>query len=132
MESHDVYIDDYDWYLRIYYDFNKEYIDELELFMKLNNFSYESIDKTCNFLNTDYLNKGVTVVNKHSRKAVIVITETTSCGEFFNTMIHELNHLSDFIAEYYDIAPSGEDVSYMIGNIGMLLFPKAGKFLCKC
>lgn len=130
MESHDVYIDDYDWCLRVYYNFNKDHIDELVWFMQINGFNEESIDKTYTFLNRDTVNNGVTVVNKNSRKAVIVITETTSCSEFFNTLIHELNHLSDFIADYYDINLSDESVSYMIGNIGMLLFPKAGKFLC--
>lgn len=46
--------------------------------------------------------------------------------------IVSIGSLINMILYYYDIAPSGEDVSYMMGNIGMLLFPKAGKFLCKC
>lgn len=50
----------------------------------------------------------------------IYIGQTTSGEEFINSLIHELRHLIDHIANHYGIT-DGETVGYMSGDAAMLL-----------
>jgi hypothetical protein len=56
----------------------------------------------------------------NGRRTCIWIGKTTSPEEFINSMIHEIRHLVDHIAEYYGIS-NGEAVGYMSGDAAFLL-----------
>lgn len=130
MEVQDIYLKDYNWRVRVYY--NATYRDTASIVehLDLQGYSETTIDAVYSSLITMGYDNGLTVVDKKRKLATLVISKATNPSEFFNTLIHELNHLSDFIAEVYGIQPTGESISYMIGDIGMLMFPRAGKFLC--
>ena len=130
MEVQDLYLKDYKWSVRIYYNTTYRNTTSIVHYLVDNYYSDDTIDAVYSSLTTMGYNSGMTIVNKGRRLATLVISKATSPSEFFNTLVHELNHLSDFIAEELGISPTGETISYMIGNIGMLMFPKAGKFLC--
>lgn len=130
MEVQDLYLKDYKWSVRVYYNTTYRNTTSIVHYLVDNYYSDDTIDAVYSSLTTMGYNSGMTIVNKGRRLATLVISKATSPSEFFNTLVHELNHLSDFIAEELGISPTGETISYMIGNIGMLMFPKAGKFLC--
>lgn len=130
MEYQDIYIKQYDWNVRIYYNFTNRKTADILQYLYDNDYDENVIDSMYSSLSTSSYNFGATVINKKNRDAVVIISKATYPQEFFNTLIHELNHLSDFIASYYHISHTGETISYLIGDIGMLLFPKAGKYLC--
>ena len=130
MEVQDLYLSKYDWSIRVFYNATYRNTASIVEHLERNNYSEATIDAVYSSMSTMGYDSGMTVVDKKRRLATLVISKATCPSEFFNTLIHELNHLSDFIAEANGISASGETISYMIGNIGMLMFPRAGKFLC--
>jgi hypothetical protein len=56
----------------------------------------------------------------NGRRTVIWIGKTTSAEEFINSMIHELRHLVDHIAEYYGLK-NNEAVGYLSGDAAFML-----------
>lgn len=54
------------------------------------------------------------------RHTCIYIGWTTNGEEFLNSMVHELRHLVDHIAEYHGLS-NGEAVGYMSGDAAFLL-----------
>lgn len=130
MDIQDIHLNNYGWTVRIYYNATYRNTASILDYLIDNNYSDDTIDAVYSKLITIGFNSGMTIVNKKRKLATLVISKATTPSEFFNTLIHELNHLSDFIAEELNIPPTGETISHMIGNIGMLMFPKAGRFLC--
>lgn len=56
----------------------------------------------------------------NGRRTCIWIGKTDSHEEFLNSMIHEIRHLVDHIADYYGLS-NGEAVGYMSGDAAFLL-----------
>ena len=77
------------------------------------------------------VNKGYTYSNLSKRSSIIVIGETTCPMEFQHTFDHEKFHLAAHIAKEDNINPFTEEMAYLIGDIGMKMFPIAKKFLCE-
>lgn len=126
-----VYLEDWDWYIKVYYAVDTFYMDsilgELESMgcsrKKLNN-----IEKTL----TEYpYNNGLTYSNVAYRWSLVVIGITKSPEEFQNTFDHEKGHLAMHIAETDNMDIFGEEYQYLVGEIGKQLFPIAKKFMCE-
>lgn len=80
----------------------------------------------------DY-NRGFTFANPALRRALVVVGPTTSGRQFINTLSHEIDHLSDAIAEYYGIKSHREGTSYITGDTTMALAEVICHFGCeKC
>lgn len=56
----------------------------------------------------------------NGRRTVIYIGHTTSGAEFLNSLIHEIRHLVDHMAQYYGLDNS-EEVGYISGDAAFLL-----------
>ena len=56
----------------------------------------------------------------NGRHTTIYIGWTTSGEEFINSLIHEIRHLVDHIADYHGLS-NGEAVGYMSGDAAFLL-----------
>ena len=67
------------------------------------------------------LNEGFTFANPAMKEAVVVIGPTTSGKQFQNSMAHEIDHLSDNIAEWYGVKNHPEGTSYLTGDTTMAL-----------
>lgn len=130
METQDIYFKEYNWYIKVYYNTLPKDSYRIASYLKEVGYSKSIISEVLYELKHSGYNSGMTVSKSSLRHSVVVISKTTLGAEFFNTLIHELNHLSDTIADYWGIPCTGEQISYMIGNVGMMLFPKAGKYLC--
>lgn len=126
-----VYLEDWDWYVKVYYAVDTFYMDsilgDLESMgcsaRKLNN-----IEKT---LTESPYNNGLTYSNIVYRWSLVVIGITESPEEFQNTFDHEKGHLAMHIAETDQIDIFGEEYQYLTGEIGKQLFPVAKKFMCE-
>lgn len=66
-------------------------------------------------------NEGFTFANPAMKEAVVVIGPTTSGKQFQNSMAHEIDHLSDNIAEWYGVKNHPEGTSYLTGDTTMAL-----------
>lgn len=70
-------------------------------------------------VNTPELNQGFTYTDTIQRKSVVVIGNTDSLEQFYNTVVHEAKHLQSAICRYYDVSENSEDAAYLIGYIVM-------------
>lgn len=78
-------------------------------------------------------NRGFTFSNAELRRAVVVVGPTTSGKQFQNTFAHEIDHLSEQIAEYYGIRNNPEGKAYITGDTTMALAGIICKLGCdKC
>ena len=66
-------------------------------------------------------NRGFTYGNPDIKRAVVVVGPTTSGRQFQNTLSHEIDHLSDIIAESLGIKDAREGTSYLTGDTTMAL-----------
>jgi hypothetical protein len=76
------------------------------------------VEKATRMLSEGNPNQAFTYSN--GRRTVIWIGKTTSAEEFINSMIHELRHLVDHIAEYYSL-DNNEAVGYLSGDAAFML-----------
>lgn len=77
-------------------------------------------------------NRGFAVPDPSSRRALIVIGPTTSGEQFINTLSHEIDHLSDSIADYYGVRGEPEGTSYLTGDTTMALADIICELGCGC
>lgn len=78
------------------------------------------------------LDNGLTYSNFRRRESVMVVGLTRSAGEFFNTLVHELCHLSGHVSAAYDLDRGGEEVAYLTGDVAMRMYPQVKELLCEC
>lgn len=58
------------------------------------------------------------------------ISKATSAEEMYDTIQHELKHLTEHIGEYYGLDPKGEKSAYLQGELGRQMFPAAAIVIC--
>lgn len=62
-------------------------------------------------------NTGLTISNPDLRMSVVFVSDTTSNGEFWNSIAHECKHVVDAVIDYYDEPCDGESAAYLQGHI---------------
>lgn len=77
-------------------------------------------------------NKGVTFPGFYYRHSVTVIGKATSWSQFFDSVLHEVDHLVDVITEYYHVSNHREPPAYLQGEIGRQMAPAIRRIACPC
>lgn len=126
-----IYLEDWDWHISIYYAVSSYYIDEILDEMKVMGCNWSELVKTEDLLRGDNYNIGLTYSNFKHRCSITVIGLTTSADEFQNTFDHEKGHLAMHISSALKIDPYGEEFQYLTGAIGQKMFKIAKRFLCE-
>ena len=62
-------------------------------------------------------NTGMAISNDELRMSAIFISNATSPSEFWDTVVHELKHVSDAILDYYGVWHESEDAAYLTGHL---------------
>lgn len=127
----DVYLEDWDWVIKVYYAVDTFYMDSIIGDLESMGCSDKKINEIEWALTQYPYNNGLTYSNIEHRWSLIVIGITETPEEFQNTFDHEKGHLAMHIAETDDIDVFGEDFQYLTGEIGRELFPVAKKFMCE-
>lgn len=128
----DIYLEDWDWYVTVFYAVDTYYLDDILGELEAIGCSDEELKKAENVLMQGY-DVGLTYSNLSKRCSVIVIGLTSSSAEFQNTFDHEKGHLAMHISKVCEIDPFGEEFQYLTGEIGQQMFSVAKNFLCdKC
>ena len=127
-----VYLEDWDWYVKVYYAIDTFYMDLILDDLESMGCSKIKRNNIINTLTEYQYNNGLTYSNVVYKQSLIVIGITESSEEFQNTFDHEKGHLAMHIAETYNIDVFGEEYQYLVGDIGKKLFPIAKKFMCDC
>lgn len=90
------------------------------------------IQSAADNITTETRNNGVTYSNPRSRRAVVVIGYCDAAGQYFNTIVHEITHLTTHIARYEGIDPNGEGFCYLAGDIASKMYKAAKEVVCPC
>ena len=124
------YLEDWDWYVLVYYAVTTYYVDEILEVVKLINSSASELKKAEKVLKTGGYNVGLTYSSFEHRCSIVVIGLTTSADEFQNTFDHEKGHLAAHIKDACNLDAEGEEYQYLTGEVGQKMFKIAKRFLC--
>lgn len=70
-------------------------------------------------------------LNKHS--SIICISHGSTFDEVFNTVTHEIKHLTEHICSAFDIDPKSEHAAYIQGELGKEMYKAVALLICpKC
>lgn len=122
----------YDWKVEVYYAVDCYYTDEIMGRLYDIGCRGDNLQTAYENLSAGKLDTGLTYSNYATRQTVMVIGLTSSAAQFQNSYDHERKHLEAHIATALGIDPWGEEICYLSGEIGQLMFEKARLMLCDC
>lgn len=105
-----------------YFFFGKDKLNLLAKQLHKINCSNKDISNAAKMMQSK--NCGFTFTNLKYRTSVVGISKTTSLGQWFNTLVHELKHVQSHICEYYKISERGEQAAYLIGYLMQQIIKK--------
>lgn len=82
---------------------------------------YDVMLRAKHIMERNRLNRGFTFGNPDLHRAVVVTGPTSSARQFLNTFSHEVDHLTDIIAESNGVKSDPEGTSYLTGDTTMAL-----------
>lgn len=126
-----IYIPQYRWAVYAYIAVHEYYTYEILNKMRTLGADTHYLQRAHTNLLSGQLNNGLTFSNPDTRETVWVVALTTSAGEFFNSIVHEIRHLQQHIANKCGIDQNSEEVCYLCGDIAYRLFPYCKKLLCE-
>lgn len=127
-----IYLDTYDILVHAYYATTQYYVEEILDRLYEIGCRGHNLRRAEENLASGKLNTGLTYYSPQHREAVMVIALTSSAAEFFNSLMHELSHLTAYIAKDNGISFTGEEVAYLEGDLAREIFPKTKPLLCDC
>ena len=125
-----IYLEDWDWHITVYYAVDAYYADEILDELESIGCKWAELVKAEDLLKEEQYDIGLTYSSFRHRCSVVVIGLTTSADEFQNTFDHEKGHLASHISSALEIDPQGEEYQYLTGVIGQSMFKIAKRFLC--
>lgn len=131
MVEQSLYYERYGWDIAVFYDVGCGDTDRVLAELKDIGCYGDQLFRSRKNLDACGWNTGITFANIRDKQMVVVISKTTSAKQFLNTMIHELHHAAEFIARGADVKQTGEEISYISGDLSMLMYPKAVHYLCE-
>lgn len=127
-----IYLDNYDILVHAYYATTQYYVEEiLDRLYEIDCRGY-NLRRAEENLASGELNTGLTYYSSEHREAVMVVALTSSAAEFYNSLLHELSHLTAYIAKDDGLSFTGEDIAYLEGDLAREIFPKVQPLLCDC
>lgn len=125
-----IYLDNFDWSVKVFYEASFKDIDIVLDDLEAAECPQELLYATSEMFEDDLPNTGLTYTNNYLRLTVVVLMETTCAAEFQNTLDHEKGHAAVHIATHLGIDLEGEEYQYLQGELGREMFDAAKQFLC--
>lgn len=129
--AQEFYLSDFYWEVKVFYVVDSVPIDYILDELTKIGCGEEDLESAQLVLDDNSKDKGLTYSNLKERESIIVIGQTSCPAEFQHTFDHEKIHLAMHIGKYFHINPYSEDLAYLVGDIGLEMFPIAKKFLCE-
>lgn len=129
--AQEFYLYDYFWDVKVFYVVDNIPLDYISKELEKIGCRGKDLDRVLLVLDPKEENRGVTFSNVNDRESIIIIGETSCPAEFQHTYDHEKIHLAMHIAKSFEIDPYSERLAYLVGDIGLAMFPIAKKFLCE-
>lgn len=122
------HIGDRDWWVMVYYDVCPSEISEIEETVRATGASEEDARRACD--NLMHPNTGLTITDYASHTTFMAVSRATSSEQMFDTIVHELKHLTEHISNYYGLDPKTEISAYLQGEVGRNMWCAAAMVLC--
>lgn len=131
MIAQDFYLPRYGWHVRVYYAVTTYRAKEIVTGLRMLGCSGERLKRAKRNLEESRLDTGLTFSNLKMKETLMVISMTSTPGQFLNSWTHEMFHLCRHVARCFYVDPYGEEAAYLAGTVGQKMFPVAKKFLCE-
>ena len=120
------------WYVMAYYNVaTKDDLGEVEETLLAAGCPEKDVAEALRMLSQH--NSGMTFTNFADHLSLAFISKATSAEEMYDTIQHELKHLTEHIGGYYGVDPESETSAYLQGEIGRQMVPAASIVICpKC
>lgn len=130
MIEQDFVFEKYDWDIIVFYEVECKDTNVILHELKSIGCHGDQLFRARQNLESCERNIGITFANMSTKEMVVVMTKSTSPKQFLNTMIHELHHMAEFICRADNIPLVGEEISYISGDLSMMMFDKARHMMC--
>lgn len=130
MKRFNIYLKEYDWLVRVYV--GKTCLDTPEILDTLRMFGCKgkNLRDAGKELRKCEYNTGMTYSYTGDKITVLVIGVTDSAMQFFNSLTHEIMHLSVHISVFKGIDLESEEPCYIAGEAAMKIYHHVREFLC--
>ena len=125
MTTQSLQLYDYGWRLFVFYNITVNDLDIVLPTLWENGCSNDGIREVALAI----INPNSGFTHSQGRNSIMGIGWTNSPEEFYNTLVHEINHLQDDICLYYGLPLFGEIPSSISGNIAMAMYNGFKKYL---
>ena len=125
-----LYLKKYDWLVHCYIAVDCYYTYEILDKMRRIGASRRIMADAHKNLLACQLDTGLCYSNPELRESVWVTSLTSEPGEFLNSIVHEIRHLQQHIANECGLDNDSEEVCYLCGNIAQELFKHCHFPLC--
>lgn len=132
MRSFNIYIGKYDWIVRVYVGKRCGDASEILHCLKSIGCNGKNIRDARKSLEGCVKNTGLTYSNVKDGISVLVVGVAESSSEFFDSLVHEIMHLSLHVCSSFGMDPYGEDVCYVGGDLARSIYPFVKDYLCDC
>ena len=127
----DIYLEDYNWDIRVYYAVDQYYISNILIDLVDMDCDIDAYFKIKKLMEMRKKNIGFTYSNIEKRCSLILIGITNSAEEFQSTFDHEKGHVVMHISRALGIDPFSEEYQYLAGEVGRQMFAEAHMLMCK-
>lgn len=131
MITHVFHISQHDWLVKAYINSDVSDADLILRELQSVGADMETMRLAFSNLSSGQKNTGLTYTSKWNRVTIIVVSESTSAEEFFNSLVHEICHAKTHICEYLGIDLRSEEAAYFSGGLARDLFPHVKHLLCE-
>lgn len=127
----DIYLEDYNWDIRVYYAVDQYYISNILIDLVDMDCDIDAYFKIKKLMEMRKKNIGFTYSNIEERCSLILIGITDSAEEFQSTFDHEKGHVVMHISRALGIDPFSEEYQYLAGEVGRQMFTEAHMLMCE-
>ena len=126
----DIYLNDYDWSIRVYYAVDQYFISNILIDLIDMDCEEDAFFRIKSIMESRKRNVGFTYSNMNERCSLMLIGITDDAAEFQDTFDHEKGHVVMHISKALGIDPYSEEQQYLAGEVGKQMFKKAHILLC--
>ncbi len=125
-----VYLKDYDWLIKVFYEVTADDSDVILSELDDIDCPADIYYSAAEMMEGDYPDTGFTYTNSVMRVTFIIMMHSSCADEFQNTFDHEKGHAAYHIACELGLDKAGEKIQYLQGEIGKEMFRVAKRFMC--
>lgn len=106
------------WKVIVYYDVNYNLFDYIAKDLRDIKIDKKVIERVYNTMKTRRA-KAATLSNTNIPISVVLFNAHTNKYDYINSIVHEAEHIKQYILRYYNIEDKGEKPAYTIGYLVM-------------